>query len=342
MGKNSKKSIPIWVVVLPFLVLLWLAADSEAESQPRGPQPYGGKNQWDLVFNENFDGQALDRNKWTTCYWWGNEGCTIQSNHELEWYTPANVSLRDGALQLTAQRQTVIGSDGNAYPYTSGMVSTGARSGNTKSPPLFAFEYGFVKVRAWVPKGQGLLPAIWMLPADQQSNPEIDVMEMLGSDPRTVHMNFHYRNSIGKEEASEGQWISPTELAGGWHVFALDWEPGRITWFVDGIKRREFTQTDLIPSKPMYLIIDLAVGGDWPGSPDANTPFPSTFIIDYVRVWKSGGDVAQSPTDDTHTDAMQPDQNSFPSCDPREIVTYSGSGMDSSPLPRSIRNALYF
>lgn len=134
-------------------------------------------------------------------------------------------------------------------------------------------------------------------------------MEMLGSDPQTVHLNFHYSNSSGKEVLSEGQWTSPAEIAGNWHTFAVDWEPDAITWYVDGVPRRVFTQTNLIPAKPMYLIMDLAVGGDWPGSPNAQASFPSAFKIDYVRVWKHGGNAELSPVADAYTDATQPNRD---------------------------------
>ncbi len=327
MRGNRKLRLLLWLVFLvPFLFLLWTGITSQAESQPEGPQPYWVKNQWDLVFSEDFNNQALDQNKWVTCYWWASAGCTNQGNHELEWYQPGNVSIQNGTLQLTAEQQTVKGSDGKTYAYTSGMVTTGRTTKSTKYPAAFAFKYGFIEVRAWVPKGKGLWPAIWLLPADQQTTPEIDVMEIIGDDPKTVHMNFHYSNGDGSDGLSGGQWISPTDLTEGWHVFAVDWKPDHIDWYIDGVRRREFTQQNLIPAKPMYLIMNLAVGGDWPGSPDAQTLFPSVMKIDYVRVWKRGGDAELAPIADTFTDRTQPNKNF--GGDPRLMV-------DSDPMQKS-------
>jgi beta-glucanase (GH16 family) len=274
---------------LVVLLLFWLGIDYPAGSQNESLQPEGAKGpieKWSLVSGDEFDSRALNRQKWTTCYWWDNQGCTNASNHELEWYQPGNVTVQDGKLMLTARKETVKVPNGKAYAYTSGMVTTGPATENARDPAPFAFTYGYVEVRAMVPKGQGLWPAIWLLPADQQSLPEIDVMEILGNDPKTVNMDFHYLNNNGTAEDNSSAWTSPIDLTAGWHTFGLDWEPDRIIWYVDGVQRREFTQKEWIPNQPMYLLINLAVGGDWPGNPNSKTLFPSTFQVDYVRFWK--------------------------------------------------------
>ncbi len=269
-----------------FLLLFWLGMTSPAVSQNEDLQPEGAKNQWRLAFQDEFNNRTVNLQKWTTCYWWDNHGCTNASNRELEWYQPGNVAIQDGKLMLTARKEAVKVPDGKAYSYTSGMVTTGPATENTRDPATFAFTYGYVEVRAMVPKGQGLWPAIWLLPADQQPLPEIDAMEILGNDPKTVNMDFHYLNNDGTVEDSSSTWTSSIDLTTGWHTFGLDWEPDRIVWYIDGVQRREFTQKELIPNKPMYLLINLAVGGDWPGNPNSSTLFPSTFQVDYVRIWK--------------------------------------------------------
>lgn len=292
------------------LLLLWMPIGAPPENRTNNAvSPNGQSGHWDLIFNDDFDGNTLDANKWTTCYWWDNQGCTNEGNHELEWYLPQNVTMANSNLQLTATQQPVEASNGKNYPYTSGMITTGRSNSNMQDPARFDFLYGYVEVRVKIPAGKGLWPAIWMLPSDQVSKPEIDVMEMLGDDPRTVHMNFHYLDSSGTEQGSSGDWTSPVDLTGGWHTFAVNWQPNSITWYVDGVERRRFTQAADIPSKPMYLLLNLAVGGDWAGNPDASTQLPNSFLIDYVRVWKQSGDIVLLPTADAFVDKDAPNAN---------------------------------
>lgn len=245
----------------------------------------GTPSQWTLIFSDEFNGSALNPASWTTCYWWEKKGCTNAGNHELEWYQPENVQVSDGALQLIAQSQTVSGSDGNTYPYTSGMVTTGRSTEKLSDPVRFAFKYGFAEIRAKIPSGRGLWPAFWLLPADNTSKPEIDVMEVLGHLPNEANMSIHYATPNGSAVRVGNVW-DQTTLSSGWHTYAIDWEPDHISWYIDGYQRWRITSAEQIPAEPMYLLINLAVGGDWPGAPDDHTPFPSRFQIDYVRVWQ--------------------------------------------------------
>ena len=263
----------------------WVAAASSPALPTGSIQSLWSSFHWTEVFHDQFDGTSLDASHWVTCYWWDAHGCTNQANNELEWYQPGNVVVKDGYLLLVAKPGAVTAPNARTYPYTSGMVTTG--SDTMGGVPRFAFTYGFVEVRAWIPSGQGLWPAIWLLPANQSSSPEIDLMEIIGSQPGIVHMNLHYRNPDGSAGLDAGQWAAGSDLSSGWHTFALDWEPDAITWYVDGVARRKFTDAARIPSTPMYLLINLAVGGDWPGNPSAQTIFPSIFTIDYVQIWQS-------------------------------------------------------
>lgn len=257
--------------------------DSRVDSsQPLPSRPLGQTGEWNLIFHDEFNGDTLDTSKWTTCYWWDNQGCTNEGNNNLNWYQPDNVFLKDGKLILRAKEEKVTSPDGKQYAYTSGMVTTGRDSSALSDEPRATFQYVYVEMKAKVPLGQGLWPAFWLLPADHESRPEIDVMEMLGDDPYSVHMNFHYLDKYGDENSAGYTWMSPEPLT-GWHVFAHDWQPGALTWYIDGVKHSHLE--DYIPDEPMYLLANLAVGGDWPGSPDSSTPFPSKFEIDYIRVW---------------------------------------------------------
>ncbi len=106
-------------------------------------------------------------------------------------------------------------------------------------------------------------------------------MEILGDTTNVQHMNYHY--SGGDAGAT---WTSPDDFSANYHIFGVDWEPGAITWYVDGVERYRFTNTAYISNEPMYVLLNLAVGGDWPGSPDASTVFPNYFDVDYVRIWQ--------------------------------------------------------
>ena len=249
------------------------------------PMPLGQSEEWLPIFTDEFDAPALDSDKWVTCYWWADGGCNIASNNELEWYQPQNVTVANGTLQLTAQKQTINAANGTTYDYTSGMVTTGKITSENDVPHHFIYQYGYAEIKARVPAGQGLWPAFWLLPADHNSRPEIDVLEVQGDDTHTNHMNFHYLDETGSRISIGEEWIGE-DFAAEWHVFGLDWQPDAIVWYVDGVERWRFEDERYVPNEPMYLLLNLAVGGDWPGAPDASTIFPSTYEIDYARVWR--------------------------------------------------------
>jgi len=245
----------------------------------------GQSGAWTLIFRDDFDGASLDLGKWHTCFWWATYTCSIESNNELELYTADDALVQNGLLRLKAEQRTMVGWNGKTYNYTSGMVSTGGRK--YVKPPGFTFTYGYVEATVKVPSGKGLWPALWMLPVSYNSRPEIDIMEILGNQPSVDHMNFHYVNTNGTNGDVGTTWTGP-DFSAGWHTFGLDWEPAAMVWYVDGIERWRYTNTTYIPTEPMYLLANLAVGGAWPGAPDSSTLFPNYYEIDYVRVWKKG------------------------------------------------------
>lgn len=227
---------------------------------------------WALTFSDNFNGKALDTKKWNTCYWWGPTGCTNGGNKELQWYQPDDIIVQNGTLRLRARKRNV-----NGYSYTSGMIS---------SHDKYAFKYGYAEMRAKLPKGRGLWPAFWLLP--QRRNvwpPEIDVFEFLGHEPNRLHMTLHYASSRGNDYSATN-WAGPN-LSDAYHTFAVQWEPKRIIWYVDGIERKRYEVAANIPAQPMYMLAGLAVGAAWTNTPpDATTPLPSYYDIDYIRVWR--------------------------------------------------------
>ncbi len=249
------------------------------------PIPNGPEGQFQLVFSDEFSEQELDLRRWTTCYWWVKNGCTNLGNNELEWYVPENVSVRDGALRLTAKRENVVGWKGQIFPYTSGMVTTGRYYEEDPAEVRFEAKEGFFEMRADLPSGQGLWPAFWMLPSSRESKPEIDIMELLGHRTDVLELHFHYRNDAG-ESRNVGHEVATWDLAQGWHTYGVEWSEREIVWYLDGWEVWRYEERARIPNEPMYMIINLAVGGDWPGDPNSETKFPAIMKIDYVRAWK--------------------------------------------------------
>lgn len=235
-----------------------------------------------LLFSEDFDGDRLDKARWHTCHWWAAETCSIEPNNELELYRPGNVSVAGGHLQLEARREQAKAWNGETYDYTSGMVSSGGLEGTTE--PGFTFTYGYMEARIDIPVGQGLWPAFWALPDDHTWPPEIDAMEILGHETDRVHMNYHWKNSDGSKGGFGEGWTGP-DFGEGFHTFGVDWQPNAITWYVDGVERLRFSDQSRITAKQHYVLLNLAVGGDWPGAPDASTVFPARMLVDWVRVW---------------------------------------------------------
>ncbi len=273
-------------IVLPlnFLISRYTNANS-AHYGSSALLPGQSKN-WKLIFDDEFNGTSLDTTKWVPCFRWGtNTGCASTTTPQT-WYSPGNAIVSNGTLKLKAQNQPVT-NNGTTYPYTSAMITTGPTD-NTGSPAKFLFTYGYMEIRAKVPKGQGLWPAFWALPIDNSRLPELDVSEILTGAGLTTHTNnMTYHVIDDNIHASGAGWTSAVDLASAFHVYAADWEPDGIHWYVDGIERRSaFTDRKNITAKQMYLLIQLEVGGTWPGSPDSRTPFPSVYAIDYVRVWQ--------------------------------------------------------
>jgi beta-glucanase (GH16 family) len=272
-------------LVLPLLrtcLALTIAAPLRAEDVG----PFGRSGNWIRVFTDDFNGQSLDRSHWTTCFWWGREGCTNRGNNDLEWYLPTNIAVTDGALELIAKPERITAPDGAQFEYTSGMVTTGSYYATPEIPPLFQTVYGFFEIRAKLPSGRGIFPGFWLEAGHYQNLPEIDVVETIGQEPNLITNNFHYRGNGGMVVAI-GHRTKTVDLTQDWHVYGLQWRPDALIWYLDGIELWRFTKKEFIPSTPMYLLLTLSVGGNWPGKPDATTSFPVKLLVDYVRVWQA-------------------------------------------------------
>ncbi len=253
------------------------------------------------TFTDNFNSFSMwngTTGTWETSYPWAPaSGGTNPPNKELEWYinpayAPTNsvnpFSVSNGVLTITANPASPAIQAITGLPYTSGIIT---------SYHSFAQTYGYFEMRAQLPTGQGIWPAFWLLPTDQSWPPEIDIMEMLGSEPTTLQMFIHYDGNL-----TAGGVVNAAGMTTGFHTYGLDWEKDYITWFFDGTAvARQSTPSGM--DKPMYILADLAVGGSWPGSPNYTTPFPSHFQIDYIKAYAAlpGVPVIQALFDLPHT-----------------------------------------
>lgn len=245
----------------------------------------------DLVWSDEFNGppgDPPDPTKWNFDVGgngWGNE--------ELQYYTarPDNASLDgNGDLAITARAERYRGADGVERHYTSARVQTLEK---------VEFTYGLLEARIQVPAGQGLAPAFWTLgneayEGDEGRWPqcgEIDAMEVLGSEPNVLNGSLHgpwpsKPHGIGNELSS------PTPLTNGFHIYGVEWRPESVSFLLDGSVYATVNREDLAPGDPWpfqhpnFLLLNLAVGGEWPGSPDASTQFPTRMLVDWVRIYR--------------------------------------------------------
>ena len=265
----------------------------------QNPVPVPKNDGWKLVWSDEFNaanGSGVDRSKWVVET--GGEGW---GNQELEYYTDRsqNAFQRDGNLVIRALAEKYTGSDGVSRNYTSARMKTLGK---------FTQTYGRFEARIKVPFGQGMWPAFWMLGADIDkvgwpACGEIDIMENIGKEPAIVHGSIHgpgYVGSVGIEEPSA--LPGNKRFADDFHVYAVEWEPGEIRFYVDQDMYVRRTPADLKPGwkwvfdKPFLLILNLAVGGDWPGNPDSSTTFPQNMLVDYVRVYQRPTPIVNQPT----------------------------------------------
>ncbi len=219
-------------------------------------------------FSDEFTGKAVDFSKWQSGYPWND--CTNRTNAERQCYTPEALGVGEGVLRIRSDRRS-----SSELPYSSGMIN---------SSKSFAQKYGYFEIRAKLPRGKGLWPAFWLYPTkiDAEFEPEIDVMEHIGSEPNTVYLTQHYVKSSELREYGS-VWSGP-DFTDGFHTFSVSWMPKAIVWYVDGVER--FRSQRHIPREKMFAFLNVAVGGTTPGDPDATTQFPTFMEIDYVRVWK--------------------------------------------------------
>lgn len=240
------------------VVTLSEVLDADIIEKSGAPAPKSDAKGRELIFEEEFN-TALDGDSWNIVE------AEPFKNSELQTYTQDAVSVRDGMLTITSDKQK--------GGYTSGAVTTENKQ---------LFQYGTIEIRAKLPSGQGIFPAFWLLPQSGSQYPEIDIMELLGHEPDSAWHVMHYEKNGKKRKYSSEYKGEPFDE--GFHVFALQWTEHSVKWFIDG--EETYSVSENIPSEKMFLYLNTAVGGDWPGNPDGTTRFPQTMQIDYIRYYR--------------------------------------------------------
>ncbi len=249
------------------------------------PTPEWERPGWTLIWQDEFEGEELDPEKWVKeigGHGWGN--------NEYQFYTdrPENVRLEDGNLVIEARDEFFI-----RRHYTSGRI---------KTQGLFTFTYGRVEARMRLPYGQGIWPAFWMLGDNIEEDGwplcgEIDIMEHIGREPRRVYGTVHGPGYSGSGGIGHFTTVPEGSLSEEFHTFAIEWEPEEIRWYLDDEQFFKLTPDQVskewVFDHPFFILINMAVGGYWPGYPDESTVFPQFLTVDYVRIYQRTGSGAE-------------------------------------------------
>jgi beta-glucanase (GH16 family) len=243
------------------------------------PDNYPG---YTLVWADEFNGSALNTADWNFETGDGCPNVCGWGNNELQWYTAnENLYLQRGKLIIEARSESKGGKN-----YTSTRITTQNKR---------TFTYGRIDIRAKLPYGKGVWPALWMLgtnitTAGWPACGEMDIMELLGQEPNKVYATAHYATGSGPRNISQSLTAAESFQA-AFHVFSLVWIQDKIQFLVDDKVISTVTKANIDPydypfNAPFFFIFNVAVGGNWPGNPDASTVFPQWMMVDYVRVFQ--------------------------------------------------------
>jgi len=259
------------------LLLMGCSSSTPAASVPAEPIPTASP--WILVWSDEFDGETLNSRNWLF-----DKGAGGWGNNEWQYYTdrPENVRIENGVLIIEARNEEYL-----AWKYTSARI---------KTHYLQSWTYGRIEARIKLPVGgKGVWPAFWMLGENVATARwprcgEIDIMENIGN-PTTVYGTVHGPGYAGNKAISKA-FVSPVDLSADFHIYAVEWEADEIRWYVDDqlyhTVRRDQVPGEWVFDHPFFIILNLAVGGNWPGYPDETTIFPQQLQVDYVRVYQAG------------------------------------------------------
>lgn len=273
------------IYISPYLIIVFLfvlSCDNSSTSVPDVEEDL----EYQLVWSDEFDGDQLDTNKWSYQLGTGSQfGLTGWGNNELQYYTDReeNVYVEDGMLHIVAKEEFYQ----NRY-YTSARIRTINKAD---------WKYGRFEIRAKMPEGQGIWPAVWMLPTEEvyggwPKSGEIDIMELVGHRPSTVHGTVHYGPDWPNNRYKGSSFsLDGEKFSDDFNIFSIEWVEDEIKWFVNDNLFHTITPSSLSPqnypfNEQFHLILNLAVGGNWPGDPDNTTEFPQSMIIDYIKVYQ--------------------------------------------------------
>ena len=270
-----------------------------ADCSPWLPPAAAGKS-WHLTFSEEFSGASYDPAKLTPCFDWNYGGCTGSFNQGREYYAASQIQVSNGVAHLVAEPTSPpIASNAcqnGSCTYLSGLLSTTRPRADNGSAYLYEFTYGYVEARLKLIGTQGFFTAFWMLPTDTTYTyrSEIDILEHLGHDPATMFMTYHYNDRTSSYAVNSGvgnNGACPVDdYTTDYHRFGIDWQPGHVAWYIDGIKCAQFDgNTATIENGPMQIILDVMVDNTW--QRDWNKGLvDSTLVrdlgVDYIRVFQ--------------------------------------------------------
>jgi beta-glucanase (GH16 family) len=267
---------------------------------PTPPGPLAAGKTWKMSYNEEFSGSSLNLAKLSPCFDWNSGACTSSFNNGLEHYDPAQITVSNGTAKLGINPRPSALSDSACFngkcTYNAGMLSTSRPNAGNGSPYLFPFTYGYVEARMKYPAVSGMFTAFWMLPTDPTYSyrSEIDIVEILGGDPQTIFMTYHYNNrsqsyALNNGDKNNGA-CAVKDYSTDFVRFGMDWEPTYVAWYINGVKCGQFNgNSSTIESGPMQIIIDPMVNNDWERSWNQlllSQTVSSQLEVDYLRVYQ--------------------------------------------------------
>ena len=303
--------------------------------------PGDPNEEWQLVWSDEFDGSAINLDNWS--YDIPTNG---RWNKEIQSYTQNNASIKNGSLIIEARKEDITEPSGETYNYSSGKLITKGKQ---------SWTYGKFELRAKMPTGQGIWPAIWMMPENEPFYGtwpicgEIDIMELLGHIPNKLHGTVHFGEP---HKELQGTYFLPEGQSFGddYHIYSMEWEPGEMRWYIDGRLyhtandwySKDSNQADdyTYPApfdQDFFLILNISVGGSWPGNPDETTVFPQQMAVDYVRVYqKDEYPVREKPIKEKEIARKPLEDGNY---------IYNGSFNEADPEAidkESVQNAVYW
>jgi beta-glucanase (GH16 family) len=278
------KTLPL-CLCLGFLLSACVTAKPEPASTPSPtpiPSPASERERADpiIVWQDEFDGSELNLENWTFDlggHGWGNQEEQVYTDR------PENVRVEDGMLVIEARKEKDL-IEGRKYS-----------SARIKTQGLHAWQYGRIEARIKLPYGQGIWPAFWILGEDFSTDGwpacgEVDIMEFIGKEPDQIHATMHGPGYSGAGGIGSSLTTSAESLKNDFHVYAIEWQENEIRWYFDDQQYFRMTSEDVpdtwVFDHPFFIILNLAVGGNWPGYPDGTTAFPQFLYVDYVRVYQ--------------------------------------------------------